>query len=379
MIKTIILFIFFFVSPFYTQSTLKSVTINVISKNLDDSSKIFISGNKLQLGNWQPDKIRLSKIELNKWGKTFLFEQNTSLEFKFTKGNWNSEALDENGNIPGNNTINVLNDTSIIYNIKNWNDGKSKINFNGKITGNINYHKQLKFNGILPRDIVVWLPPDYEQNLEEYYPVLYMHDGQNLFDPNSSFTKIDWQMDEAADSLIRKNKIKPIIIVGIYNTTDRYEEYSPTSKGNYYMQFITTKLKPIIDSNYRTLKDRKNTAVGGSSMGGLISFMLIWNYPNYFSKAACFSPAFKYRDFDYTQTIKNFQGNKKEINIYLDNGGVGLDTQLQQGVDLMIDVLKEKYFIFGKDLFVVIDSTADHNESAWAKRVPQMLQILFGN
>ena len=144
-----------------------------------------------------------------------------------------------------------------------------------------------------------------------------------------------------------------------------------------YKKFIIKKLKPFIDKNYRTLTDRENTFVGGSSYGGTISFMLLWEYPNIFSKAACFSPAFVIEDFNYIEVVKQ-SDKRKDINLYIENGTIGVETQLQPGIDLMLQTLINKGYKEGDDIFVVIDSTAAHNESAWAKKVPQMLKILFG-
>ena len=354
------------------------VKIIVTSNSLAKTENIYIAGNNKQLGSWQPDIIQLNKTDNNKWERTFTFETNSSLEFKFTKGSWASEALDENGNIPGNNNLIVTKDTTLNFNISLWNDGTARITFKGQITDTVNYIKQMTYDELLPRDIIVWLPPGYEQNPQKYYPVLYMNDGQNLFDPETSFTKVDWQIDEAADSLIRQNKIEPIIIVGIYNSSDRKEEYALTSQGSKYMEFIINKLKPFIDSSYRTLADRKNTAVGGSSSGGLISLMLAWNYPNYFSTAACFSPAFKYENFDYADSLEKYSDDNKDLQIYIYNGGIGLEEILQPGVDKIINFMEQKNFKLNDNLFVDIDKSAEHSEAAWAKRVPQMLKILFG-
>ncbi|MCK7520815.1 MAG: alpha/beta hydrolase-fold protein [Ignavibacteriales bacterium] len=149
----------------------------------------------------------------------------------------------------------------------------------------------------------MWLPPSYELNLEKRYPVLYMHDGQNVFDPATSSFGYDWRADEVADSLINAETINEIIIVGIYNTTDRGFEYSYSPLGYKYMDFVVSKLKPFIDSEYRTLPDAENTAVAGSSLGALITFMLSWNYPDVFSKAACFSSALKIQDLNYVDTV----------------------------------------------------------------------------
>ncbi len=372
----IIFILFFSTTTYFSQNDQSKVTIKIFSNSVDSTEQIYIAGNNKQFGNWQPNSIPFNYVD-GCWEQSFKFPRNTSLEFKFTKGSWENEALDENGNIPPNHSLKILNDTTLVYKIGYWKDGFFNFKTDNRITGDLIYHKQMKFNGLLPRDIVVWLPPNYFFETDKHYPVLYMHDGQNLFDPSTSFTKTDWQLDETADSLIRNKKIESVILVGIYNTKDRSEEYSPTPKGLKYMLFITEKLKPFIDSTYRTLPERENTAIGGASMGGLASLMLAWNFSAYFSKAACFSPAFKYDNFDYTEVIEKHQGRKKDITLYIYNGGKGVENILQPGVDKMIEVLQKQNFKINEDLFIETDSTAEHTESAWAKRAHQPLQLFF--
>jgi len=206
-----------------------------------------------------------------------------------------------------------------------------------------------------------------------------MHDGQNLFDPATSSFGVDWQADETADSLIKANEIEPLIIVGIYNTSDRSYDYIPGPKGYAYMDFIVNALKPFIDKQYRTLPDRGNTAVAGSSLGGLISFMLSWEYPNVFSKAGCLSPAFIFNSINYVAMIETDTTPNPDVLFYIDNGGVGLDEKLQPGIDKMIETLENKGFERDKDFIWIKDENARHFESAWAKRLPFMLKLFFGD
>lgn len=354
-----------------------NVTLEVVSPVLDDNSKVYVAGNLEILGNWKPDEVMLDYVGNKTWKKTFLVPKGFRMEYKFTKGSWDTEALGNDSSIPQNSILVATKDTVVVYTIMNWRD---KFNFTvkGQITGTVEYHKNFVIDGLKPRDIFVWLPPNYNSELEKRYPVLYMHDGQNLIDPRSSTTFIDWQIDETVDSLIKKGEIEPIIIVGINNTSDRAQEYSKTPLGELYMKLIVEKIKPFIDANYRTLSDRLNTAVGGSSMGGLISFVIAWEYPKIFSKAACFSPAFKFRDFNYVKEVVNYSGKKKNLLFYIDNGGVGLETILQPGVDEMIEALKKQGYKEEYDFFVFIDKDAEHNEAAWAKRVWRPLKIFFG-
>lgn len=353
------------------------LSFEVISPTLEDTSKIYIAGNVEELGGWNPGKIMLENNGNKTWNRTFEIVKGTRLEYKFTKGSWATEALGSDSSVSQNSVLVANHDTTVSVTIFNWRD---KFNFKvkGQITGTVKYHKNFILLGLKSRDIFVWLPPNYEINIKKHYPVFYMHDGQNLVDPRTSNTFIDWQVDETADSLIRAGKVEPFIIVGINNTDDRGTEYNNTPLGKLYMRLIVEKIKPFIDKKYRTLPDAKHTAVGGSSMGGLISLICAWDYPNVFSKTACFSPAFLFRDFDYTKVIQDDKSQKKNLILYIDNGGVGLETVLQPGVDKMIEVLKEKGYKEGKDLFIFIDKNAEHNEAAWAKRVWKPIKIFFG-
>ncbi|HWD37455.1 MAG TPA: alpha/beta hydrolase-fold protein, partial [Fimbriimonas sp.] len=209
----------------------------------------------------------------------------------------------------------------------------------------------------------------------ERYPVLYMQDGENVFDPRTSFAGVDWQIDETADRLIREKKIPPLIVVGIYNTADRTSEYSPGGMSSLYMDFVVDKLKPFIDRTYRTKPDRKNTMVGGSSSGGIFSFMLVWEHPDVFSKAICMSPAFATpkgmrHSYDYAKTVANSPTPPMPVYFYVDIGGIGLDSELRPGVDEMLTTLKQKHIKFD----FVSDPNARHSEADWAKRFPNALE-----
>lgn len=347
----------------------------IVISSLPEVQKVFIAGNKPELGNWNPDKISLNKINDSTWYKMFDFIIGESIEFKFTKGSWDEEALNKSGTVPSNIVHLVSNDTTLAFRIEHW--GNSRLDLSGQITGNVCYHKNFEGRSVLPRDIIVWLPPSYYSLPDKFYPVLYMQDGQNIFDPATSSFGIDWQIDKTTDSLIKSNSIKEIIVVGIYNTINRRNEYNYTELGSAYMDFVIEELKAFIDKTYRTLPDKDNTAVGGSSSGGLISFMLMWEHSDVFTKAACLSPAFKIDKVDYVAPLKLYVGAKKNIKIYIDNGGIGLEQQLQPGIDEMLTALKEKGFVEENDLLYFKDSTAEHNESAWAKRVYRFLEFMF--
>jgi predicted alpha/beta superfamily hydrolase len=240
------------------------------------------------------------------------------------------------------------------------------------------------------RDVLVYLPPAYETDKQQHYPVLYLHDGQNLFDGATSFIKgAEWRVDETAQSLITSQAIEPVIIVGIYNTgSDRIDEYTPTADAKYkgghaddYGRMIVEELKPLIDSNYRTLKDARNTAIGGSSLGGLVSLHLALKYPNVFGKVAVVSPSVWW---DKKEILREVEALKKRLRlrVWLDTGTKegGNETESSEttmNARALRDALIKKGWKEGKDLKYFEAEGAGHNEHAWEQRVAPMLKFLF--
>jgi len=355
-----------------------SVDVEVIVDNLPQGSIVYITGNDEQLGNWQPDIVSLDEVEKGKWVKSFSFPKGKKLEFKFSRGSWSKEALNDDGTVPPNYAFEVRNDTTISVKINLWADQVER-KVEGQITGTVKYHRNFSGKGIKARDIIVWLPPDYEFGNERRYPVLYMHDGQNIIDPSTSAFQVDWQIDEALDSLIKQDLIEPIIVVGIYNSIDRDNEYSEDELGYSYMNFIVDSLKPFIDRNYRTKPDRHNTANGGGSLGGLISLILVWEYSNIFSKSLCFSPAFKVDQYNFVDNVLAYSGEKKDIKLFIHNGDNELDTQLQNGVDEMLKALIKQGYKEKVDYLYQKSVNSQHSERGWARNISPALIYLFGN
>ncbi len=370
-------------SVLLAQKKMVEVTFRVETIELPDSEKVYIAGGHTKLGSWKPNYTEFTKINPTTWERKIEFESGKTIDFKFTKGSWDTEALNDDLTLPQNSTLKIEKDTIFFVKINKWRDqGIATPSFTGQITGRVKYHPNFSYEGLLDRDIIVWLPPGYDEKTEERYPVLYMHDGQNIIDPSTSTLGIDWQVDEVADSLIKANLIEPIIIVGLNNTDSRYADYSYSDTGYVYMDFLVNKVKPFIDQNYRTKTDRENTAVAGSSMGGLISFMILWEHNDVFSKAICMSPAFKVSNqrisFNYIERIFDKDKSKRDINLYIDNGGVGIEEQIQPGVYEMMGVLLTEGYIPNKDFHWYFDKEAQHNEAAWAARIHKPLQLFFG-
>jgi predicted alpha/beta superfamily hydrolase len=370
-----------FCSILQAQSTIR-VTFILTSPDLPDDSSVYITGSLEQLGMWNPAKVKMDSKGNHVWSKEIVIDRPLSIEYKYTLGSWEREGANANGSPLSNLVADVKQEKVVRDTVLFWTSGRrQRINL-GQITGLVKYHRGLQAAGLKDRDVIVWLPPGYETEKSRRYPVIYMHDGQNVFDSVTSSFGTDWSIDETADDLIKKKTIEPVIVVGIYNTSDRMKEYTPGDKGSAYIDFVVRTVKPLIDSTYRTKPDRRNSIVGGSSAGGIISFMIVWEHPDVFSKAICMSPAFKTptsmgAGWDYAKVVATSTEKKKHVFFYIDNGGVGLESQLQPGIDDMISALKLKGYQEGKDFVFIQDVTAQHNEAAWAKRFPKALQLVL--
>lgn len=238
-----------------------------------------------------------------------------------------------------------------------------------------------------PHTIMVYLPPSYTQSTQRRYPVLYMHDGNNLFDRATGFMGQEWEVDEHTEALIKAGKIEDIIIVGVYNTPARMEEYTwhPATldgqtqggQGAAYGRFMVEELKPFIDQQYRTLSDRNNTAVMGSSLGGLISYYLGQQYPHVFSKIGMMSPSVWWAD---RKIIQDAKGVPTDLKFWVDIGSKegSNPTQTVQNTRDFVSQLEQKGYQHFRSLAFHIEDGAGHNEQAWSQRLEKPLRFFFG-
>ena len=235
------------------------------------------------------------------------------------------------------------------------------------------------------RDIIVYLPSGYENDVEHSYPVLYLHDGQNVFDPETAFIKgEDWRVDDTAEALIAAGEIEPVIIVGIYNTPRRMEDYTPVKdkkqgggQADLYGRMIVEEVKPLIDSTYRTLTSSFNTGLGGSSLGGLVSIYLGLQYPEVFGKLAVISPSVWWGNKAILKVVNDID-LKPRIKIWLDMGTAEGGRTLKDA-NALRDALVDKGWILGDDLRYAIVEGGVHSERSWAERVDKVLKFLFPN
>ena len=234
------------------------------------------------------------------------------------------------------------------------------------------------------RDLIVYLPPGYHELPLRRFPVLYLHDGQNLFDGATSFIPgMDWHVGQTADYCIQSGLVEPLIIVGIYNAgKQRLGEYTPTrmpklggGRANRYAKFLLEEVRPFLLSSYRVQSGAENTGIGGSSLGGLVSLYLGLRLPHVFGKIAALSPSVWW--------------NQRVILRFADAAPVDplpriwLDIGTREGGRIVDDVERFRDILLGKgwrperDLHYQRVEGAEHNEAAWAQRVAPFLQFLF--
>ena len=370
------------------QTTFAQVTIVVeqVPKETPENASIFISGD---FEGWSGGQ-KAYQLELQDGRYTITLPQSEgTINFKFTQGAWSSVECDKKGFAIENRsyTFGSKPDT-LKLKIVGW-DNLFDVENASTVTKQVTVLSDTFNMPQLNRKRRVWLylPADYKTS-NQSYPVVYMHDGQNLFDKKTSSYSNEWSVDETLDKLFRNKNLK-LIVVGIDNGADkRLDEYSPFKnekygggEGDAYLEFIVNTLKPYIDANYNTLKDKKHTAIFGSSMGGLISHYAALKYPNVFGKVGVYSPAFW-----FAPEIENYtksHANLKDTKMYFLAGGkegekAGFDeiSQTVKDMNQMISVLKNNGFSTENIRSKVVPD-GKHNETLWRENFEEAITWLF--
>jgi predicted alpha/beta superfamily hydrolase len=260
-------------------------------------------------------------------------------------------------------------------------------------TGDLRLHKFPSRIFRNTRFLRVWLPPGYDDtaNQARQYPVLYLNDGQNLFESSTAFAGVEWQVDETADRLIRENIIPPTIIVGIDNMgKDRIREYLPYRsmqpmvlrvQGRRYPDFLIQEVMPFVHKNYRVAADPDNIGLGGSSLGALIALYTVIVRPRAFGKLLLESPSL-------WVSTRHLIKESRKLRIWPERIFLGVGTSEASSPErsrTVVDDVRElaailrRAVLSEKRLKVVIKEGATHSESAWAERFPEALRFLYGS
>jgi len=264
--------------------------------------------------------------------------------------------------------------------------------------GRFEHYKPFYTKLIAPRPVDVWLPDAVKLDTQERYPVLYMHDGQNLFDPGTAFLGVDWGMVGTVHGLIREGVIPPVIVVGIWSATARAREYGPEKAvgayansaerkryirdfgkpmSDYYLRFIVNELKPVIDRTFPTRTDAAGTCIMGSSFGGLVSLYAVCEYPLIFGGAGCLSSHWPAAGGAMIPYLADHLPDPETHRIYFDYGTEALDAQYEPYQVRADELMRKGGYQEGDNWITRKFIGEEHSESAWRKRVHIPIRFLL--
>jgi enterochelin esterase-like enzyme len=261
------------------------------------------------------------------------------------------------------------------------------------VTGDLRLHEFRSTIFRNTRMLRVWLPPRYEaaENDARHYPVLYLNDGQNLFERTTAYTGVEWGVDETVDRLIRQEEVPPLVVVGIDNAqNDRMKEYIPYRslqprilwpRGRDYPEFLIGEVMPFVRQRYRIAGGPENTGLGGSSLGALISLYTAMQCPGVFGRLLLESPSLQISQRRVLRDSRSFKQWPEKISLAIgtrESGREDKDRQFVEDVRELERILRRSGLDDNR-LRVKIDEGATHSEVEWAKRFPEGLAFLFGN
>lgn len=374
------------------------VIFNVtIPEALKSGEKITIGAN---INNWTPSNLDYSFTKVDDLNYTLALDLDTTneinLQYKYTKqlpgmavaDQWKATEKDADGMEIGNRllTVPANNSEPIIVNdtVASFADPDAPVVHT--VVGNLDIIEAFEmpqFKDGRTRNIRVWTPADYDKDdAATKYPVVYMHDGQNLFDAATSFAG-EWKVDETITQLIEDGGLGDgAIVVGIDNSEHRMKEYTPkwgdtaNAEGDLYGKFIVETLKPYIDEQYNTLTDKDNTMIAGSSMGGLISFATGLAYPDVFGMVGAFSSSFQIPSQENRAAfINSIDYNKDLPRLYLDAGKL-------ESLYTYVSPVSNELYAAGypqEKIYTLIDEKGTHSETSWSTRFPDAISWLMSN
>ncbi len=359
---------------------------------------VYLAGSLPRLGPWRADGLVLTGEGRERFVR-LTAPPETSLEYKFTLGSWDREALTAAGTVPPNHQLVLSRDTVIVHEVAGFKREQREYiaDWRGSgVRGRLVYWTDVTSAFLnAKRHVEIWLPPGYDDAQATRYPVLYMHDGQNLFDPRIANTGVDWGVDESVVRLAERGVIPPIIVVGVWSTASRAEEYSPWHDAPDYARFLIEELMPRVDREFRTRTGRASTAVMGSSMGGLLSYYLVTHHPDVFGACGCVSTHFPLSEAVAARVLKLPPIGEADTTPYVrldiesglrvppgarywfDYGTLGLDSAYAPTHEAVRTWLLGQGLVEGRDFVVRAYEGATHNEASWRARLDDVLTFLF--
>ena len=371
-----------------------SVEFLVLStEDVPEGASIFLAGSLPSLGPWKPDGLQLVRTEdSNEWKGMLKAKKGDVLQYKCTQGTWGSVEKTAQGKDIQNRVLRIVENITVEITVEGW--AKSSVQRStvtgSTVTGDIDVLEIQDDSVAATRRVQVWRPPAYTTS-EDRHPVLYLMDGQNVFDSANAAFGVEWQADESADSLIARNEIPPILIVAVDNSKERMREYTRGNVGQPmdHLEWIIQMVKPEVDRKYRTLPDPANTTLGGSSLGGLFALEAFSTKAEFFGNAICMSPSLAWDDERLLRNIEkegleNLQRNRTtKRKLWLDFGTMESADPARSAAHVerlmrLSKAIESNSSDDSIDLKTYLDEGAAHNEKAWARRFPNALRFIYG-
>ncbi len=343
-----------------------------------DDRPVFVSGS---FCDWNPTQYQLEPVGSGHYTLTFSddFPLPAMLEYKYNRGGWDQVELDASGEAVPNRIWQAGNAPAEPDVVPHWRWFGSP--YNPALLPKIELlHDEFDVPQLgTTRRIHVLLPHDYEQTGDKRYPVLYLHDGQNLFGEGVGYGS--WEIDQKMALLAARHHHEVIIVSIDHGADERIREFTlhrtraGKGKGQYYLDFISNTLKPVIDSTLRTLPDAEHTGIGGSSLGGLISIYAGLMHPEVFGRVLVFSPSLWISPKIYFDAIKFQSPIPMKIYVY---GGEAESKYMVPNIERFNDsLLKQHYGGQPIDIFLAVDPTGTHQEVHWSREFPKAVEWLF--
>jgi predicted alpha/beta superfamily hydrolase len=361
-----------------------------VPENTPAGEMIYLAGSLPSVGEWRADGVKLARQADGTYAADIAIQSGQTLEYKITRGSWEAVEKFADGSERPNRTVTIDPDTKRIeITVEHWADSNADVRTaRTTVTGDLRLH-QLDSTALkAARTIRVWLPPDYNADTTRRYSVLYMHDGQNLFDRATSAFDQEWQIDETLSTLVTDKTIPPIIVVGLDNgQASRIAEYTYAADARHgggggaeHARFLLDEVMPFIASNYRVSDAKEQAYIGGSSLGAIISLEIARRHPDSFAGVVAMSPALWWADEQLTREIEADPAGLKGTRIWLDIGtpeamGSAGGAERFVAATRRLAAALEKH---GIAHHLMVEEGAEHNERAWAKRFWRAIVFLLG-
>jgi predicted alpha/beta superfamily hydrolase len=293
------------------------------------TDSIYLAGSLPSVGSWKPDGLKLTRQDDGTYTTDVELPTGQALEFKITRGSWTTVEKNADGSDRPNRQVAINVATKQIdATVERWASDALNRTAESTVVGTLKLHTIDSRFLKQPRAIRVWLPPGYDSNANERYSVLYMHDGQNCFNRQTSAFGNEWEIDESLTKLVADKRIPPIIVVGVDNgLANRINEltYNADAKrgggqGNAYADFLLNEVKPFVEKSYRTKPDRRHTFIGGSSLGGLASLEIARRHPDTFGGVIAMSPTIWWADESLLKEIDRDPNSLAHTRVWIDMG-----------------------------------------------------------